>query len=68
MNSFNARKRFKSGGTEYEIYSLRALEHKGHNIERLPYSLRILLENLLRTEVGSSVFAEDIEALAKWDP
>ncbi len=67
MNSFNARKSFKSGGTEYEIYSLRALEHKGLNIDRLPYSLRILLENLLRTEDGSSVFAEDIEALAKWD-
>ncbi len=67
MNSFNAKKSFYSGGTEYQIYSLQTLSEKGHNLDRLPYSLRILLENLLRTENNRSVFAADIEALAKWD-
>ncbi|MDR3689812.1 MAG: aconitate hydratase AcnA [Fimbriimonas sp.] len=68
MNSFQAKKKFTSGGVEYQIYSLKTLADKGHNLQKLPYSLRILLENLLRTEDGRSVFAEDIEALASWDP
>ncbi len=67
MNSFNAKKTIQSGGTEYQIYSLQVLKDKGHDLDRLPYSLRILLENLLRTEDNRSVFAEDIEALASWD-
>ncbi|HWD38002.1 MAG TPA: aconitate hydratase AcnA [Fimbriimonas sp.] len=66
MNSFGAKKDFRSGGKEYEIYSLPALEGQGHDISSLPYSLRILLENLLRTEDSRSVFAADIEALANW--
>jgi len=68
VNSFGAKATFSSGGSDYEIYRLDALAAKGFDIGRLPYSLRILLENLLRTEDSRSVFAEDIEALAKWDP
>jgi len=68
LNSFNAKKSFTSGRTEYQIFSLQVLKDKGHDLDRLPYSLRILLENLLRTEDNRSVFAEDIEALAAWDP
>ena len=68
MNSFNAKKTLSSGGTEYQIYSLKTLKDKGYKIDKLPYCLRILLENLLRTEDNSSVFAADIEALATWDP
>jgi aconitate hydratase len=68
LNSFNAKKTLSSGGTEYQIYSLKSLKDKGYKIDKLPYCLRILLENLLRTEDNSSVFAADIEALATWDP
>lgn len=67
MNSFNAKKTITSGGINYQIYSLETLKEKGYNLDRLPYSLRILLENLLRTEDNRSVFAEDIEALATWE-
>ncbi|AIE84929.1 aconitate hydratase [Fimbriimonas ginsengisoli] len=68
MNSFGAQATFASGGSEYTIYRLDALKAKGHDIGKLPYSLRILLENLLRTEDNRSVFAADIEALATWNP
>lgn len=68
LNSFQAKKTLKSSGVDYEIYSLKALKEKGYDIGKLPYSLRILLENLLRTENDKSVFAEDIVALATWDP
>ena len=67
MNSFSAKTKITSGGNDYQIYSLQTLKDKGYNLDRLPYSLRILLENLLRTEDNRSVFAEDIEALATWD-
>ncbi len=68
MNSFNARATFKSGSSQYEIYRLDALESHGLKIHKLPYSLRILLENLLRTEDGKSTLKEDIVALANWNP
>jgi aconitate hydratase len=68
VNSYGAKATFSSGGTEYSIYRLDALKEKGYDIGRLPYSLRILLENLLRTEDNRSVFAADIDALATWDP
>ncbi len=68
LNSFGARTTFNFEGTEYEIYCNNALKDKGHDIDRLPYSLRVLLENLLRNEDGLSVFADDIEAMAKWNP
>ncbi|MDH3511038.1 MAG: aconitate hydratase AcnA [Gammaproteobacteria bacterium] len=54
------------GGTDYQIYSLGAVT-EGH-VERLPYSLKILLENLLRHADGDDVSADDISAIANWDP
>ena len=68
MNSFGSQSELKSGGKTYEIFRLSALEKRGINLHRLPFSLRILLENLLRYEDGKSVTADDIEFLAKWDP
>ena len=67
INSFDSKRTLQSGATSYTYFSLKALEEKGYNIKRLPYSLRILLENLLRTEDDKSVFNYDIEALATWD-
>src|SRR3954454_11276186 len=67
MNSFNSRTSLKSGAKTYTIYRLPALEGKGFNLSRLPFSLKILLENLLRREDGVNVTAGDIEFLAKWD-
>jgi aconitate hydratase len=72
VDSFGSRSTLKSGlksgSKTYEIYRLGALEKKGVALSRLPYSLRILLENLLRHEDSKSVTADDIEFLAKWDP
>jgi aconitate hydratase len=68
MNSFGSQSQLKSGGHTYEIFRLDALASKGVNLARLPYSLRILLENLLRHEDGKSVTADDIEFLANWAP
>ena len=68
MNSFGSQSQLKSGSSTYEIHRLAALEQKGVKLSRLPYSLRILLENLLRQEDGKTVTAADIEFLAKWDP
>src|SRR6266536_2668371 len=67
MNSFNARGTLKVGTKEYEIYRLDALDKQGISTKHLPYSLRILLENLLRTEDGQNVKKEDIRALAAWN-
>jgi len=67
-NSFGARASLQAGGHSYEIYRLDALEKRGLAVSRLPYSLRILLENLLRLEDGRSVRTEDIEKLTRWDP
>ena len=67
MNSFNSRSTLKVGKQEYEIYRLDALDKQGVSTKHLPYSLRILLENLLRTEDGKSVKADDIRALAAWN-
>ncbi len=67
MNSFNSRSVLKIGNKEYEIYRLDALDQQGISTKHLPYSLRILLENLLRTEDGRNVKSEDIRALAAWN-
>jgi aconitate hydratase len=64
-DSFKARTTLKVGSQQYDILSLAAL--KSHNVERLPFSLKILLENLLRFEDGVNVTKGDIEALLKWD-
>ncbi|HEY2536950.1 MAG TPA: aconitate hydratase [Solirubrobacteraceae bacterium] len=65
-NSFGARATLEVGGRAYEIYRLDALQAR-FDVARLPFSLKILLENLLRTEGNGSVVAADIEALASWD-
>jgi len=67
MNSFNARSILKVGIKQYEIYRLDALDKQGISTKHLPYSLRILLENLLRTEDGENVKKGDIRALAAWN-
>src|SRR3954469_2893099 len=67
MNSFGSRSVLKVGSKEYQIYRLNALDEKGLSTKHLPYSLRILLENLLRTEDARNVTAEDIKALAAWN-
>ena len=67
LNSFNSRSTLKVGNKEYEIYRLDALDKQGASTKHLPYSLRILLENLLRTEDGRNVKKEDIRALAAWN-
>ncbi len=66
-NTYNARTELKVDGAAFEIYSLSALEDR-FKVSRLPYSLKILLENLLRLEDGVNVHPGDIEALASWDP
>jgi aconitate hydratase len=67
MNSFQSRAVLTSGGQSYTIYRLPALESRGFNLSRLPFSLKILLENLLRREDSVNVTAADIEFLANWD-
>jgi aconitate hydratase len=67
MNSFQSRARLTSGNRSYTIYRLPALTARGFNLGRLPFSLKILLENLLRREDGTNVTAADIEFLANWD-
>jgi aconitate hydratase len=66
-DSFGTRGTLEVAGREYEIFRLRALRER-FDIARLPFSLKILLENLLRTEGDGAVAAADIEALATWDP
>ena len=65
-DSFGARSALEVGGNQFEIYRLDAVK-EGH-VDRLPYSLKILLENLLRHEDGRDVTRDDILALANWDP
>ena len=63
IDSFGAKAQLEVGDKTYEIYRLDKVE----GAEKLPYSLKILLENLLRTEDGSNITADDINALASWD-
>ncbi|MFN0284586.1 MAG: aconitate hydratase [Kineosporiaceae bacterium] len=63
-DSFGARGNLQVGGTGYEIFRLGAVE----GADRLPFSLKVLLENLLRTEDGANITADHIRALAGWDP
>jgi len=66
-NSFNSRASLRVGAKEYEIHRLDALDKAGISTTHLPFSLRILLENLLRTEDGRNVTKEEIRALANWN-
>jgi len=65
-NSFGAQSTLTVSGRAYEIFRLDALQ-ASYDVARLPFSLKILLENLLRTEDGETVRRQDIEALARWD-
>jgi len=64
VDSFGARGSLEVGGTTYEIFRLNAVEGS----QRLPFSLKVLLENLLRTEDGLVTTKDSIQALAQWDP
>jgi aconitate hydratase len=65
-NSFDARATLKAAGAEHTIFRLDALQSQ-FDVARLPFSLKVLLENMLRTEGNGSVEAQDIETLARWD-
>jgi aconitate hydratase len=65
-DSFGARSTLEMGGRSYEIFKLSALAEQ-FDVARLPYSVKVLLENVLRLEDGSSVTAADVEAIASWD-
>ncbi len=67
-DSFKSLSTLSVGKTTYDLFRLKALEGTGVDLGRLPFSLRILLENLLRHEDGRTVTAEDIQFLACWDP
>ncbi len=69
VNSYDTLSRLRVGDLEYRYFDLPALDKAGFGgIDRLPFSLRILLENLLRHEDNAFVKREDIEAVARWDP
>ena len=67
LNSFQSRSTLRVNHKDYEIYRIDALDKQGISTSHLPYSLRILLENLLRTEDGRNVRKEEIRALAAWN-
>ncbi|MFD1848097.1 aconitate hydratase, partial [Arthrobacter flavus] len=64
MDSFGAKGTLDVAGVRYEVFRLDAVEGSG----KLPYSLKVLLENLLRTEDGANITADHVRALASWDP
>jgi len=67
LNSFNACQTLVVGNRSYQYFSLKAAEENGlRDVSRLPYSLKVVLENLLRNEDGRSVTRESIESFAKW--
>lgn len=66
IDSLKTRKKLDVNGKEYYYYSLPEIQKKIGKIEKLPYSLKILLENLLRYEDNHTVFADDIKAMGKW--
>jgi aconitate hydratase len=66
-NTFGTKGNYKIEGKEYSFHNLHTLEGK-YKVSKLPFSMRILLENLLRTEDGLNIKSTDIEAILKWDP
>src|SRR5699024_12220793 len=64
LNSFDTKKTLDVKGKEYTYYDITAVK----GLEKLPYSLKVLAENLLRTEDGKNVTEEHSNALANWDP
>src|ERR1700692_889209 len=68
LDSFKTLRTLDAGGRSYRYFNLGALEERGiTQLSRLPFSMKILLENLLRCEDGSAVTKDDIEALARYD-
>lgn len=67
QNSFGAKSTLDVDGKSYEIFRLDAVQGEGLDVASLPFSLKVLLENLLRTEDGADITADDIKALAGWD-
>ncbi|TGN66935.1 aconitate hydratase [Nocardioides eburneiflavus] len=67
QDSFGAKGTLDVDGQSYEIYRLDAVEGEGLDVESLPFSLKVLLENLLRTEDGADITADHIRAIAGWD-
>jgi aconitate hydratase len=67
VDSFGAKGTLDVDGKSYEIYRLSAVTGEGLDVDSLPYSLKVLLENLLRTEDGANITEDDIKALAGWD-
>jgi aconitate hydratase len=68
LNSFGTRSTLRVGDRTYEIHRLPTLEQAGFNVKRLPFSLKVLLENLLRMEDGRAVDKDQIKALLAWEP
>ena len=64
VDTYRSKGTLEVGGNAYEIFRLSAVE----GLERLPYSLKVLAENLLRTEDGANITADHVRALAQWDP
>ncbi|HEY3440819.1 MAG TPA: aconitate hydratase AcnA [Paludibaculum sp.] len=67
-NSFGTASVLRVNGRDFKIHNLGALASAGYNLSRIPYSIKVLLENLLRQEDGVVVRKSDIEYVAKWDP
>ncbi len=67
QDSFGAKSTLDVDGKSYEIFRLDAVEGEGLDVKSLPFSLKVLLENLLRTEDGADITADDIRAIAGWD-
>src|SRR3954447_10766637 len=67
QDSFGAKGALEVGDQSYQIYRLSTVTGDGLDVESLPFSLKVLLENLLRTEDGADITADDIRALAGWD-
>ncbi|MGH3455499.1 MAG: aconitase family protein, partial [Nocardioidaceae bacterium] len=68
VDTFGAGSTLRVGDQAYEIFRLDAVSGAGLDVATLPYSLKILLENLLRTEDGANITADHIRTLAGWDP
>src|SRR5436190_16507702 len=68
LNSFGTRSTLTVGNRSFDIFNIGMLERAGFRIGRLPYSMRVLLEMLLRTEDNRTVTAAHINALCQWDP
>src|SRR5512146_3158948 len=68
QDSFGAKSTLDVDGKSYEIFRLDAVKGEGLDVDRLPFSLKVLLENLLRTEDGANITADHVRALAGWKP